>query len=94
MSIMKLPQDSTTISPKEGEAFFKFDNGDLQAVKNVLEQYGFIDEQAMFRFALFVLLETENNNVYIEQGGLKKLVNPNPLTLRKEVPPNPEAPVA
>ncbi len=56
---------------------FSFDNGDLQAIKDAMEQYSFVDEEALFRFALFILLQAENNNIFIEQGGLKKQVNPN-----------------
>jgi len=92
MSISKLPYQPTSITPQEGEVFFKFDNGDWQAIKNAVEQYNFINEQAMFRFALFILLEAENNNVFIEQDGVKKRVNPNPTSLNSQQAPAPLTP--
>ena len=61
---------------------FSFDNGDFQALKNAIEQYNFKNEEALFRFALFILLQAENNNVFIEQNGLKKQVSPNPSSLK------------
>ena len=59
-----------------------FDNGDLQALKNAIEQYNLKNEEALFRFALFILLQAENNNIFIEQNGLKKQVSPNPSSLK------------
>ena len=63
-----------------------FDNGDLQAIREAIEQYNFINEEALFRFALFILLQAENNNIFIEEGGLKKQVAPNISLLKKSDP--------
>ena len=44
------------------------DNGDLQALTDALKQYGFVDEQALMRYALVALLKSEDNNLYIKNG--------------------------
>ncbi|TSC84763.1 MAG: hypothetical protein G01um101413_147 [Parcubacteria group bacterium Gr01-1014_13] len=72
MSISKLPNSPTTVTPTEQAAFFSFNNGDLQAVNGVMEKYQFIDEQSMFRFALAILLKAEGNGVYIDEGDNKR----------------------
>ncbi|MDO8451328.1 MAG: hypothetical protein Q7S76_00480 [bacterium] len=45
------------------------DNGDLQALKDVMEQYHFIDEQALMRYALVALLRTSDNQLYVRDNG-------------------------
>ena len=45
------------------------DNGDLQALKDVMEQYHFIDEQALMRYALVALLRATDNQVYVRDNG-------------------------
>ena len=45
------------------------DNGDLQAMKDVMEQYHFIDEQALMRYALVALLRASDNQVYVRDNG-------------------------
>lgn len=81
MSIIKIPN-------QKGEAetiklTFEFTNGDLEALKNAIEQYNFIGEEALLRFALFILLQAENNNVYIEQNGVKKQITPSPSLITR-----------
>lgn len=41
------------------------DNGDLQAMKDIMEQYHFIDEQALMRYALVALLRASDNQIYV-----------------------------
>ena len=47
------------------------DNGDLQALNQIIEKYNFKDDEAALRFALYVLLRSENNTVSVEEGGKK-----------------------
>lgn len=47
----------------------EIDNGDLQAVKTVMEQYSFVDVQAMLRYALVALLESSDNQLYVRNNG-------------------------
>ena len=52
------------------------DNGDLQAIKDVMDKYRFLDEEALGRFALYVLLKAEKNTVYIDEGDKKIALSP------------------
>lgn len=49
------------------EAVLNIDNGDLQALKDIMEQYGFIDVQALIRYALVALLRASDNKLYIKR---------------------------
>lgn len=55
---------------------FDFDNGDLQVVEAIMQRYRFINEQAMFRFALVILLRAENNGAYIDEAGKRVFISP------------------
>ncbi|MFA5010190.1 MAG: hypothetical protein WC553_03105 [Patescibacteria group bacterium] len=44
------------------------DNGDLMALKSVLEEYGFVNVEALFRYALVALLNSSDNKLYIKRG--------------------------
>jgi hypothetical protein len=46
----------------------EIDNGDLQALREVIEKYKFKNEEALLRFIMFVLLKAEKNAVYIDEG--------------------------
>lgn len=54
----------------------EIDNGDLQAITEVMKKYNFKDEEAMIRFILFVLIKSENNTVYIDEGEKKVALTP------------------
>jgi hypothetical protein len=51
-------------------------NGDLQALNEVITKYGFVDEEAALRFALYVLLKAEQNAVYVKEGSRIVSVTP------------------
>jgi hypothetical protein len=53
---------------KDRKAKIDVDNGDLQALTDVLKQYGFVNEQALIRYALVALLRSDDNNLYIKNG--------------------------
>ena len=84
MAIIKVSNPNGETEDKKNT--FSFDNGDLQGLKEAIEQYNFVNEEALFRFVLFILLQAENNAIFIEQGGLKKQVNPNPSSIKKPEP--------
>lgn len=54
----------------------EMDNGDFQALKQVISKYHFKDEEAALRFALFVLLNAEKNVVYVDEGEKKVALSP------------------
>lgn len=53
-----------------------FDNGDLRALKEAIDKFNFIDEQAALRFALFALLKAEKNVIYVDEGDKKVVLTP------------------
>lgn len=50
-------------------ATLTIDNGDLQALKSAMEQYGFVDQQALMRYALVALLTATDNQLYVRSNG-------------------------
>jgi hypothetical protein len=59
------------------------DNGDLQGLKDALSSYNFKDEEALLRYALFAMLSSQDNNLYVrdESGSLAKIVPNNSILL-------------
>lgn len=47
-------------------ATLTIDNGDLQGLKNAMEQYGLINQEALLRYALLSLLTTTDNKLYVK----------------------------
>ena len=55
-------------STKQGAVgVIKMDNGDLDALNEVMDQYYFIDQQALLRYALVALLSSNDNKLYIKR---------------------------
>ncbi len=73
---------------------FEIDNGDLEAIESVMTRYRFIDEQAMFRFALVTLLRAEKLGVYIDEGEQRIFLSPSKSIVKEEVNPDPQNEVA
>lgn len=71
MSVLK-----KTINETPPKIALEVDNGDLQAINEVMQKYNFKDEEAMIRFILFVLLKSEKNVVYIDEGDKKVALTP------------------
>lgn len=62
----------------------RVDNGDLQALNEVMEKFNFKDEEAALRFGLIVLLNAdETGNVYVERGDQKVKIAPNPSLFKQ-----------
>lgn len=60
------------------------DNGDLEALNEVMEQYGFVDEQAMLRYCLVALLQSSDNKLYIKQNGNIAAINVADTLIKKK----------
>jgi hypothetical protein len=63
-------------------AILSVDNGDLQALKEAIDKFGFIDEQAALRYALFALLKAEKNVLYVDEGDKKVIITPSAQSLK------------
>ena len=63
----------------------EFDNGDLQAMNTVKNEWHFIDEANLLRFALAVLSRAKNKKVYVEDAaGNKFPIAPGQQLLKPE----------
>ncbi|MCL2331803.1 MAG: hypothetical protein FWC61_04675 [Proteobacteria bacterium] len=64
----------TPINPEE--MVLKFTNGDLRTFNKIMEKYDFVDEEALVRFAMSILVLTEDKQLKIKQNGDFTLVTP------------------
>lgn len=71
------------------EMILTIDNGDRQAIFDVMEKYRFISEEALLRFALVVLLRNEKNGVYIEENNQRVFMAPSPSIIIQDQPEQP-----
>lgn len=78
MAIQK--DDSSTNS----NLVLKIDNGDLQALNSVLSKYRFINEEALIRYALVALLESEDNRLYAKKNNETVALRPNENLIRPD----------
>lgn len=79
MAIQVVEDNSNAQDPKK---VLTINNGDLQALNTVLERYGFVNVEALLRYALVGLLESEDNRLYINKNGEKVVLKPNENLLR------------
>lgn len=68
----------------------EIDNGDLEVLSDLKEQWNFIDTPGVFRFALAVLKKAVNKKVYIDQDGQPIAVTPGEKLLRQQPSPSQE----
>ena len=61
-------------------------NGDREALKNIVQKWGFGNEASALRFALAVLIRAENKKVYIDEGGVKSPLVPGDSLLAEGQP--------
>ncbi len=54
----------------------EIDNGDREKLSTALEKWNFKDIQSYWRFCLSVLIETENNGLWIESSGAPVRIMP------------------
>lgn len=78
MAIVK--DDSST----DTSLVLKIDNGDLQALNTALERYRFVDIEALIRYALVALLESEDNRLYIKKNNETVTLRPNENLIKPE----------
>ncbi len=57
-----------TTEEGKNKALINIDNGDLQALKDVMEQYQFVNQEALLRYALVSLLNSTDNKLYIRDN--------------------------
>ena len=62
--------------PKDPKLILTINNGDLAGLKDVLSGYSFVDYEALLRYALVALLRTDDNRLYIKEGGETVRLNP------------------
>ncbi len=70
MSIKKISSDSKKMT-------LEFDNGDLNGFNDIMEKWGFKDEQSLIRFAMGAMLTTTDKTLTITtESGDEKIVPP------------------
>ncbi len=79
MAIKKISNDS-----KAGKIILEIDNGDLEALQKIMEEWKFVDEPSVLRFALAVLTKAKDNAVYVTENGKKVALSPADSLLKKE----------
>ena len=57
----------------ENKAIFEVNNGDLNALKEISDQWGFANPESALRFALAVLKQAKNETVYVEDNSGAKI---------------------
>lgn len=63
-------------SEKDNTLELKIDNGDKEKLAIALEKWNFKDIQSYWRFCLSVLIEAENNGLWIESNGVPVRIVP------------------
>lgn len=74
--------DKDTSTEGHSERQLIIDNGDLQGLNDVLSTYGFVSYEALLRYALVALLQTEDNRLYIKKNGEITRLNPSDKLFR------------
>jgi hypothetical protein len=77
--------------PNKPKLIADIDNGDLQGLDRIMEKYGFVDYQAALRFAMVVLLDAEDNKVYVKKDGSTTVLQPNDKLINRSVVAEEEA---
>ena len=61
----------------------EINNGDLEALKEVMEQYGFVNQEALLRYAMVALINASDNRLYVKKDGNTLAVNVSPSLIKK-----------
>ncbi|HSX00038.1 MAG TPA: hypothetical protein VLH38_03310 [Patescibacteria group bacterium] len=56
------------ISEDDQSIQLKVDNGDRQAINQLLERYGFLDIEALLRYGIVAMIEAQDNTLYVKKG--------------------------
>lgn len=54
---------------KDNKLTLEIDNGDYTKMEEVLKRWNFKDEQALWRFTISLLLETEDKSLWMKSEG-------------------------
>lgn len=74
MAIQVTEDNSNARDPKK---ILTINNGDLQALNSALERYRFVNDEALVRYALVALLESEDNRLRVKKGEETVTLKPN-----------------
>lgn len=90
MSLKKVTPTEASKLIKE-ELLIAIDNGDLKALKEIVEKWGFIDVESALRFALGVLVVAgDDKKIHVSQKGIDRNVVPADSLLKQKEPEKPE----
>lgn len=62
----------------------EIDNGDLLKIEEVIKKWSFKNEQAFLRFAVSLLIETEDKDLWIKSNGEPTRVEPADHSIEKK----------
>ncbi len=65
-----------TKNPSNTLLTLEIDNGDLTKLESVMEKWSFKDYQSLFRFAISVLILTDDKSISIKMNGVEKNITP------------------
>ncbi len=68
---------------KEDTLTITLTNGDIDLFNQAIEKYNFTNGEAMFRFALSLLIIAENKEIKIRQNGMLVDIAPNKDLIKK-----------
>ncbi len=85
---MAIKQVSTNQFPLKKDdlpgVILNIDNGDLQALEKIKEEWGFISEFDALRFALAAMVQAEDHILYVKKGKTKIGLTPGEELLKKD----------
>jgi hypothetical protein len=83
---INISRDDTT-DPTRPKLVAQIDNGDLQAIDNVISKWGFRDETSMLRFIFAVMLQAKDNIMYVgNENGIVSPLRPADNLLNRQPP--------
>lgn len=77
--IKRIPEGFETGNNRK--IILEIDNGDLEAIEEVMGQYRFVNEQALLRYALFSLIQSSDNKLYVKSDNAIVSVNIEPTLI-------------
>lgn len=69
---------------KDGHMILDFTNGDIEKFDMVMKRYNFVDAQALIRFAVSLMLVTEDKVIQIKQNGQITAIEPAEHSVKKD----------
>lgn len=69
---------------KDGHMILDFTNGDIEKFDQVMKRYNFVDAQALIRFAVSLMLVTEDKVIQIKQDGQITAIEPAEHSVKKD----------